>query len=254
MIEMLENEPVLLSRNKKYLKAENIDQLIEKSTKNLNEKLKEFWLPFLNSKDDIISNMYEKKELQKKLLDALEVKWIYSELIKSAYPKKYKEIKSQTTKQRIAEIIWNKNRGIIIDDDKLLNYTLCPECEPIYPHKIIAKTGRTWIKIHDIKCKALKTAHPENLLEAHWEWENAQNYSVITTILADKDVNVIKFLEVFMKINIEINSFSIKSDQNDNKKIIKITRWINNPSQSIMIRNEIKKFWNSIKVINREFE
>jgi (p)ppGpp synthase/HD superfamily hydrolase len=70
---------------------------------------------------------------------------------------------------RIAEVIGNKKRGIIIDDDKLLNYTLCPECDPIYPHKIIAKTGRTGIKIHDIKCKALKTAHPENLLEAHWE-------------------------------------------------------------------------------------
>jgi aspartate carbamoyltransferase regulatory subunit len=91
-------------------------------------------------------------------------------------------------------------------------------------------------------------------LEAHWEWESTSNYSVITTIVADKDVNVIKFLEVFMKINIEINSFSVKSDKNDAKKIIKITRWINNPSQSTMIRNEIKKFWNSIKVINREFE
>ena len=136
----------------------------------------------------------------------------------------------------------------------MLNYTLCPECDPTYPHKIIAKTGRNWIKIHNIKCKALKTVHPENLLEAHWEWENAKNYSVITTILADKDINVMKFLEVFMKINIEINSFSVKSDKNDSKKIIKITRWINNPSQSTMIRNEIKKFWNSIKVINREFE
>jgi (p)ppGpp synthase/HD superfamily hydrolase len=198
--------------------------------------------------------MYEKKDIQKKLLDALEIKWIYSDLIKSAYPEKYKEIKSQSTKQKIAEIIWNKKRGIIIDDDKLLNYSLCPECNPIYPNKIIAKTGRTGIKIHDIKCKALKTVHPENLLEAHWEWENTENYSVITTILADKDINVIKFLEVFMKINIEINSFSVKSDISENKKIIKVTRWINNPSQSTMIRNEIKKFGNSIKVINREFE
>jgi hypothetical protein len=55
-------------------------------------------------------------------------------------------------------------------------------------------------------------------LEAHWEWESTSNYSVITTIVADKDVNVIKFLEVFMKINIEINSFSVKSDKNDAKK------------------------------------
>ena len=161
---------------------------------------------------------------------------------------------SQTTKQKIANVIWNKNRGIIIDDDKLLNYSLCPECNPQYPQKIIAKTGRTGIKIHDIKCKALKTVHPENLLEAHREWEQSQNYSVITTILADKDVNVIKFLEAFMKINIEINSFSIKSDTDENKKIIKITRWINNPSQNNMIRDEIKKFWNSVKVLKREFE
>ena len=246
--------PSAKNKLQKYLKAENLDQLIEKSTKILNDKLKEFWLPALNSKDDIISNMYEKKDLQKKLLDALEVKWIYSDLIKSAYPEKYKEVKSHSTKMRIAEVIWNKKRWIIIDDDKMLNYTLCPECNPTYPHKIIAKTGRNWIKIHNIKCKALKTAHPENLIEAHWEWESTQNYSVITTISADKDINIMKFLEVFMKINIEINSFSVKSDKDNSRKIIKITRWINNPSQSTMIRNEIKKFWDSIKVINREFE
>lgn len=246
--------PSAKNRLQRYLKSENMDLLIEQSTKNLNQKLKEYWLPFLNSKDDIISTIYEKKDLQKKLLDALQIKWIYSEIIKSAYPEKYKSIKTQTTKQRIANVIWSKNRGIIIDDDKLLNYTLCPECNPQYPHKIIAKTGRTWIKIHNIKCKALKTVHPENLLEAHREWEPSQNYSVITTILADKDVNIIKFLEAFMKINIEINSFSIKSDTDESKKIIKITRWISNPSQNNMIRDEIKKFWNSVKVLKREFE
>ena len=246
--------PSAKNKLQKYLKAENLDQLIEKSSKILNDKLREFWLPFLNSKDDAIWNMYEKKDLQKKLLDALEMKWIYSELIKSAYPEKYKEIKSQTTKQKIAEVIWDSKKGIIIDDDKLLNYVLCPECDPIYPHKIIAKTGRTGIKIHNIKCKALKTVHPENLLEAHREWEDKQNYSVITTMLADHDVNILKFLDAFMKLNIEIKSFSIKSDSSNTKKIIKIARWINNPSQSTMIRNEIKRFWNSIKVINREFE
>ena len=246
--------PSAKNKLQKFLKAENIDALVEQSTKHLNQKLKEYWLPFLNSKDDLISNLYEKKDLQKKLIDALEIKWIYSEIIKSAYPEKYKTIKSQTTKQKIANIIWTKNRGIIIDDDKLLNYSLCPECHPQFPQKIIAKTGRNWIKIHSIKCKALKSVHPENLLEAHREWESSQVYSVITTILADNDVNIIKFLEAFMKINIEINSFSIKSDIDENKKIIKITRWINNPSQNNMIRDEIKKFGNSIKVIKREFE
>lgn len=43
-------------------------------------------------------------------------------------------------------------------------------------------------------------------------------------MLADKDVNIVKFLDAFMKINIEINSFSIKSNQSDTKKIIKISR------------------------------
>ncbi len=238
----------------KYLKAENMDALIQKSTKILNDKLKEYWLPYLYAKEDNISTLYEKKDLQKKLLDALDIKWIYSELIKSAYPKKYKEIKAQSTKQKIANIIWNKNRNIIIDDDKLLNYVLCPECNPQYPHKIIAKTGRNGIKIHKIDCKALKTVHPENLLEAHREWQNPQTYMINTTVLADKKINVIKFLEIFMKINIEINSFSVKSDENTDKKIIKVTRWINNPSQNLMIREEIKKFGDSIKIIKREIE
>lgn len=243
--------PSAKNRLQKYLKSENQGFLLEFSIKMLNSKLEEFDLPAFESKTDQISKIFEKKELQKKLIEALDNKSIYWDIIKFAYPEKYKAVKVQNTKQKIVSTIWEKK--IIVDDDKLINYTLCPECNPKYPNKIIAKTWRNGIKIHCIDCKALKSVHPENLFEAHWEWWQRQKYFVVSTILVNENLNIIKFLEMFMKVNIEITSFSVKNDSN-NKKIIQITRWINNPSQNAVIRDEIKRLWNDVKILKREFE
>jgi len=42
-------------------------------------------------------------------------------------------------------------------------------------------------------------------------------------------MDLINLLEIFTKFNIEVNNFSVKNDEKNNKKIIKIKRDVNNP-------------------------
>jgi GTP diphosphokinase / guanosine-3',5'-bis(diphosphate) 3'-diphosphatase len=243
----------------KFLKNNKQWELIYNSTKLLNEKLDNVNLPPLSSKENEISKLYNKKDLQKKLIDATENKTIYNDLIKNAYPDIYKKhIQNQKDNTNLDTKIKNKIpnniQKIIVDEDKLINYYLCPECKPTYPQKIIAKTWRDGIKIHNLNCRALKTISPTNLLEAHRSWENKNIYTITSTAKVDKSLDLIRLLELFTKLQIEVNSFSIKDDTEDKDKIIKIKRTVKNPSQIGMIRDQIKKFGDLIKTIKRKIE
>ncbi len=240
----------------KFTKHEQKDELLSKSMNILNDKLKSLELPILNSKESKINKIYDKKELENKLLDAIETKSYYLELIKSAYPEQYKE-HIDTKHPKKSTIIQTENKSIskvIIDDNKLLNYYLCPECKPQSQDKIIAKTWKNGIKIHNLWCKAMKTITPWKLLEAHWENDDKNVYLVTSTISADKDFNFITLLEMFSKFNLKVQNFSIKDDKKSNRKIIKILREVNTPWQIWMLCNYLKKYWNMIKTLKRTIE
>lgn len=237
----------------KYIKSSQQEELINNSTKILNDKLQDLWLPILNSKENKINKVYEKDNLKKKLLDAIDVKQIYNEIIKKSYPKEYNDVfKNKTSSVPRQES--NKLAKIIVDDDKLINYYLCPECKPENWQKIIAKTWRSGIKIHNLECRALKTVSAGNLLEAHRSWSEKNSYKIKSTVKIDKKLDLIKLLEVFTKLQTEVNNFSIKDETSSNSKIIKITRTVKNPSQIWMIREQLKKYWDKIKFLKREIE
>ena len=239
----------------KFLKTDQQEDILENSIKILNEKLKELQLPNINSKNNLINKVYNKKELEKKLIDAIENKSIYNEIIKSWYIEKYKEY---TQNKYTSEIKNTKNidknieRNIVVDDDKLINYYLCPECKPTYPQKVIAKTWRDGIKIHTLECRALKTISPNNLLEAHRNWESKNIYTIISTINIDEKLDFMRILEVFTKLQIQVSSFTIKNDADNQIKIIKITRTVKNLWQIQMLREQLKKFWNMIKLTKKD--
>ncbi len=248
--------PSAKSKVQKFIKSEISAELLETSMRIFNEKLKCLWLPILNSKDDKVSELFEKKDLDKQLLEALDNKTIYTKLIKTTYPKEYQDfIKEQidipVVKPKEAT---TKSPDIIIDNNKLANYVLCPECNPKNPDKIIAKTGREWIKIHSINCKAARTIAPWNLLEAHWETQERSPYTIISTITANNDFNIINLLEIFTRFNIEISNFSITNSDDRSKKIIVVTWLTKNPSQVGPIHEWVKNLWNNVKVIKREIK
>ncbi len=239
----------------KYIKNEQQEELIQRATNTLNSKLAELKLPPLNSKEDIINKLYSRKILHNKLIDALETKWAYTNLIKTAYPEIYKEylqkkhpiITPSTNKK-------TKQTTVIIDEDKLINYYLCPECKPTTSDKIIAKTGKDGIKVHTLWCRAMKTISVWKLLEAHWQWNEKTIYKIVSKISSDKNLDFIKILEIFAKFNIAVQKFSIKDDIKSDRKIIKIMRKVNTPSQISMITQYAKKYGDMIKVIKREIQ
>lgn len=236
----------------RFLKNTQQEEILENSIKTLNHKLKDLNLPTLGAKESEISKLYEKKDLEKKLIDATENKLLYNEIIKKAYPKEYKEF-YQSKETKVPQKTKNTNiKNIIIDDDKLINYYLCPECRPIFPQKIIAKTWRDGIKVHNLECRALKTISPNKLLEAHRNGENKNIYTVISILKMDGELDFIKVLEIFTKLQIEVNGFSIKDDKDNKYKIINLTWTLKNPWQIGMVREQIKKYWDKINLIKRE--
>jgi hypothetical protein len=166
----------------KYLKSQQKTELIKKVTSELNTHLEKINLPRLDANQDKISKLYSKSELEKKFMEILDRKTSYSQLIKVAYPtERDKQNKStnpsffQTQLQQIKDAAIAR---ILIDGDHLSNYTLCKECNPTFHDKVIAKSGRDGIKVHKVECKSLKTISFEKLLEAHWEWQEINNYGV----------------------------------------------------------------------------
>ncbi len=238
----------------KFLKQNYQEELIYNSTKILNEKLKELNLPKISSKENKINKLINKKDLQKKLLDATENKSVFHEIIKKWYPEEYNSYFQWKNIQKIEQIAKeeSKLKKIIIDDDKLLNYYLCPECKPQYPQKIIAKTWRDGIKIHNLTCRGIKTILPNNLLEAHRSGNNKNEYKVFSIIHIDQNIDFIKILELFTKLQIEVNNFSIKNDEKNHNKIIDILRTVKTPSQIGMIYEQLKKFWELVKISKKE--
>lgn len=88
--------------------------------------------------------------------------------------------------------------AVIIDEDKQLIYALCSECKPVYPSKIIAKSGKDGILIHTMSCKALRTVSFSYLLEAHWKEENPTIYTgIFTCTIPNTQKDLLSIIGVF---------------------------------------------------------
>ncbi|HKL44478.1 MAG TPA: RelA/SpoT family protein [Candidatus Absconditabacterales bacterium] len=238
----------------KFTKQEKRNELLELSTNTLNKKLKEIGIISINSNENKINKIYGKKELEGKLIDAIEQKSIYNNIIKSAYPETYKKHFKKASSHKPKEKEKNKTINIIIDEDKILNYHLCPECNPSYPEKIIAKTGKNGIKIHNLRCRSMKTISPGKLLEAHRQGQEKNIYKVTSIVSVDLKLNLIELLGLFDKLNIEVKNFSIKDDEKSDRKIVKITREVNNPGQIGMLNKHTKEYGKMIKTLRRIIE
>jgi hypothetical protein len=105
-----------------------------------------------------------------------------------------------------------------------------------------------------VNCKALKTIAAGNLLEAHWEWQDTNLYTIVSTFVAHNSFNIINLLEIFTRFNIEINNFSIENTQDYQKKIITVTWVTKSPFQMGPIHDWVKNLWNDVKIVKREIK
>lgn len=248
------NNPSAKGRLTRFLRQQQRETLLSNSTEKLNVHLKELKLPLLGAKEDKISKVMDKNVLESKLLEALDHRITYKNIIKSVYPKivsqfteKNNPIPNSKFVKKDSESITN----VIVDNEKIFNYILCPECKPHVWDKIIAKVAKENIKIHTMNCVWLKTSSFGKLLNAHWEgWEKNQ-YRIKLDIAIDPSINIIDILKLFSDLQVELTQFSTKVTHNE-RRIISIEAEFISPSKIEYVINNLKKFGTFVEVIRKK--
>lgn len=240
----------------KYLKSQQKTELIKKVTTELNTHLDKLNLPRLDSANDKISKLYSKSELEKKFIEILDRKTNYSQLIKAAYPVEWDQQNKHTNtaffQAQLQQVKDAATARILIDGDHLSNYTLCKECNPWIHDKLIAKSGKDWIKVHKVECKSLKTISFEKLLEAHREGQEINNYGVsIELKIFNKYSNLLDVMTILGDLHIVILQVSIKNNGDWTSSIF-LESEFKNPARIAFLLNSLKKYDNSIKVHKRK--
>ena len=239
----------------RFLKTQQKDEILKKHTDELNSFLEKYALPKYEWSNDKISKAYSKPEFEKKMVEVMDKKLTYSQLIKSVYPKERDSINKAINVNNhpqnpiIKDIA--AHARVLVDGDRLFNYTLCPECKPLPGQKIIAKAGRDGIKVHTLECKSLKTISLEKLLEAHREGDTINNYGVsIELVIFNKYSNLLDIMTIFSDLCIVILQISIKNNGNGTSSIF-LESEFKNPARIAFLVNSLKKYDDSIK-INKE--
>jgi len=246
--------PVAKGHLNKFIKAETKSELFKQAIIELNRILKEYGLPAYDSGTDKITKTFNKQEIEKKLLEIIDKKRTYNQLIKAAYPSEREKLRQnlQKTPLRTRNAAKTVTAGIILDEDKVMNYTLCNECKPTSDKKIIAKTGKDGIKIHTLECKSLKTISFEKLMEAHRADQEKTNYKISIEIkILNKYGNLLKVMTTFSELRIVILQIFIKNI-GDGTSIIMLESEFSNPSRIWFLLNSLKKYDTSVQVIKKK--
>lgn len=237
----------------RFLKNQEKNEIVKKYTDELNAFLEKYNLPKYEWSGDKIMKAYTKPEFEKKMLEILDKKLTYSQLIKAVYPKEREAI-NKLNNSNITPIVSKSmpiSAKVLVDGDKLFNYSLCPECHPVPGQKIIGKAGRDGVKVHTTDCKSLKTISFEKLLEAHREGEQINNYGVsIELVIFNKYSNLLDIMTIFSDLRLVILQISIKNN-GDGTSSIFLESEFKNPARIAFLVNSLKKYDDSIK-INKE--
>ena len=101
--------------------------------KLLDEKLREFGMPVLYSKDDRITKEYKNDAFDRLLMQLLDKQFGYYTLIKRIYKDKMsaqiaerEPMKKKTTLQVATPLA----ETVVVDGDMSIGYFFCPECRP----------------------------------------------------------------------------------------------------------------------------
>ena len=252
----------------KYVRMQEREARLDEAIDGLNQYLKNLWLPMFRSDADLIQKLWEPLEVERKLLQVLDKQETYWSLVRAAYPDLQKETQWKTLitdanalqrelKSEITSAIsWDvKSSDVIVDNDKLLHCVFCPECKPSLWNKIIAKSGREWIKIHTLRCKALKTLSYSSLLEAHRkENEKPTNYTLhIKLKFSQKKMSIIDIIALFSTFSIPIFKFEL--EKLEWKMTMATIEWdISNPAKIWFLLEGIRQNNSWIEIVSKDLK
>lgn len=236
----------------KYLKGLEKDEYIKDWLETINAKLKHFSLPLIESKNDLIWKKYKWEELEKILIMIHEKQLTPLKLIKRFYPDKILDKLEQQIKP--VYIDTEEKPFILIDWDKQLSHTLCPECKPKANDIIIWRSSKEWIKIHKISCSALKSISFEKLVEVHWNTQSGSKYNISFELdMLDKPGVLLKILTIFSNFNINISNINVWNNPVNWYSKIFLNIDVANPSKIHFVLKELKNQENLVKIISKKF-
>lgn len=248
--------PTAKTQLMRYLRSQDKKQRLDKSIQNFNKILKDLWLPTYSSDKDKIAKLVDQGEIERRLLLALEKKDSYGNIIKLAYPDIFSSKDKQKKQDDFVEKIDIKKSDYIpvVDNNKLINFSMCAECKPNLWDKIIAKSSKYGIKIHAMHCKALKTISFSNLLEAHWEWNTIQEYEFSLKIkMLDKYTWILDIMSTYSQLNFPISQMKTQNNE-DGTSILIVQSIISNPAKISYLLKDLKNYTGSIDIIRKSIE
>ncbi len=250
----------------RYLRTFIKDELVQRWKTLLNERLIEFGLPLLNSKEDKIILQYQDLEKFDNLLVDIAEKRIGSHsLINEIYKSEIEKIKLNIESQNITNINKpiddkkNKNdsltttiENIYIDSEKWYDYELCQDCNPNTKNIIIAKSWSKWIKIHSINCSCLPKIDFDKLLPANRESQNPYTYNLkLYMSNSNKSGTLAKVVKVMSDFGANISEIVFDKSEN-NTNIWYMSIEANNPSKFGFIIHQLEKRKEIINITNKE--
>ncbi len=243
----------------KYLKTIERETRLEEAIDGLNDYLKDLGLPTFRSDKDKIQKLDEPLEVERRILMVLDKQDSYGNIVRAAYPDLLKNVveksvikDSDELKEDLKYEIKNlTSSSVVVDNDKHLNCSFCPECQPKSEHKIIAKSTKEGIKIHTMDCKALKTVSFDSLLEAHWAGEESNRYRFSLQVkFSPRELTIVDFLQLFSQFHVPLLEMSIKSREDD-EAIVDFTLQIDNPAKIAFVLKDLKKYSLSLEILKK---
>lgn len=237
----------------RFIRLQEKRERLDVTIQWLNKELKELWLSIYKSDKDKIHKMIDENEMEKRLLLVFEKKDTYNSIIKSIYPEMFVSPKNDSPKQQLNKTE-NIDLQVIVDNNKLINCDFCPECNPKFSDKIIAKSSKHWMKIHKMECKALKTISFDNLLEAHWNWQKTSEYKFLLKIrMINKYMWILDVMSIFSELNFPISELKTKNFE-DGKNVLFIESLVSNPAKIWFLLKDLKKYLGSIDILRKSIE
>lgn len=230
--------PTAKSKLTRFIKQQEKDIYIQKGIDIVETKLDKYNLPLLSNDKDKIKKHYGDQfehammQVASKALSAMSI-------LKEVYAITWEGPKQQKNPE-----VFSKNPeigSVIIDDSRLFEYELCPQCTPTVSDKIIARSGKDGMKIHTLQCKALQTVALDKLVKAYRSTQESQLYHFdIVLQLYNKNVNLIVLLSTLQDLGIAIESVNIQRP-NDGNYTIHIQFSHQNPSKIAYVIHYIQK-------------
>ena len=251
--------PSAKSKLTKFLKTKERKDLLDRSMKLLDEKLKEFQLPALYSKDDRITKQYKNEQFDRVLLQLLDKQFGYYTFLRKIYKDQLADNQvlhdQEKEKKKAMQVVHTPlAETIIVDGDMSIGYFFCPECRPAVGAKIIARSGKDGIKIHRMNCVALQSISYNKLLEAHWVGEQQNIYKFSLKILCDDQPGILlQLFECFSSLRLNITGIHSEL-HGDGQQYVYLNVDVNNPAKIHFLINELKKRVSSLKIVKKTLD